>query len=215
MALMHNSSHLVAERNVLLRGKVTRALVTDSSNERLLVGKLKQGDEHAFAQLIHLYEHRVYAMAFRFTGSREDAEDITQETFLGVLSSLNRFRGASKLSTWVYRIAMNHCLEHVRRRKADTVPLNEELAITTSSPGDDPARSAEQCEASDAVQNALLGLSPDHRQVVVLHELQELTYGEIADALDIPVGTVKSRLFNAMRKLKELLSDYVADGESV
>jgi RNA polymerase sigma-70 factor (ECF subfamily) len=189
--------------------------VTDSSNERLLVGKLKRGDEQAFAQLIHLYEHRVYAMAYRFTGSREDAEDITQETFLGILNSLNRFRGASKLSTWVYRIAMNHCLEHVRRRKADTVPLNEELAITTSSPGDDPQRSAEQCEASDAVQSALLGLSSDHRQVVILHELQELTYGEIADALDIPVGTVKSRLFNALRKLKELLSDYVADGESV
>ncbi len=208
---MHNSSIIVAERRVALRGKVTCALVTEGISERVLVRKLKQGDEQAFAHLLKLYETRVFGMAFRMTGSREDAEDITQETFLGIHSSLAKFRGASKLSTWVYRIAMNHCLEHTRRHRPEIVPLQDETVILQAAPMNDPHRSAEQACAKDAVQNALLGLSYDHRQVVVLHELEELTYSEIADALGIPQGTVKSRLFNAMHKMKDLLRDYVGE----
>ncbi len=211
MAIMHNTSIILVERSIRKRGKVTCALVTDGLSERVLVRKLKQGDEQAFAHLVKLYETRVYNMAYRITGSREDAEDITQETFLGIHSSMTRFKGASKLSTWIYRIAMNHCLEHTRRHRPEMLPLLDDVIHSPSS--NDPQLSAEQACTSDAIQRALLGLSYEHRQVVVLHELQELTYSEIADSLGIPIGTVKSRLFNAMRRLKDLLTDFASDGE--
>ena len=118
------------------------------------------------------------------------------------------FRGASSLATWVTRVAWNHCLKHAERRRPASLPLDEELR----SPADDagnPVQASARRELGDQVQAALQCLTPEHRDVVILHELQELTYQECAAVLSIPVGTVKSRLSYAIRRLRVSLSGYV------
>lgn len=188
---------------------------TDSNmtahDERKLVERIQSGDRNAFERLLDAYETRVYRLALRFTGNESDAEDLTQEIFLGVYRGLARFRGDSALGTWIYRVAMNHCLEFRRKRKLDQVPLEEELMLASSDWRDDPSQSADRQELSARVEAAINSLSPVHRDVVVLHELQGLTYQEVAATLDVPVGTVKSRLSNAFRRLRDLLGGYVSE----
>lgn len=183
-------------------------------DERFLVERIQSGDLQAFEKLMDAYETRVYRLALRFTGNVADAEDVTQEIFHGIYRSIGRFRGNSALGTWIYRVAMNHCLEFRRKRKLDVVPYDEELALVTSSWRHDPVQSAGRQELSEQVEAAINSLSPLHRDVVVLHELQGLTYQEVAATLNVPVGTVKSRLSNAFRRLREQLGGYVYEGTS-
>jgi RNA polymerase sigma-70 factor (ECF subfamily) len=178
-------------------------------NERELIRRIQAGDRRAFEKLLDAYETRVYRLALRFTNSVPDAEDVTQEIFVAVYNGLGRFRGGSSLGTWIYRIAMNQCLEYRRRRKLDCLPFDEDLALVSKDWRDDPFQTADRNELSHRVEAALNCLSPLHRDVIVLHELQGMTYQEVAAALDVPVGTVKSRLSNAFRRLRDLLGGYV------
>lgn len=181
-------------------------------DERQLVQRIQTGSREAFEELLDAYETRVYRLALRFTDSISDAEDLTQEIFLAVYKSLGNFRGNSALGTWIYRVAMNHCLEFRRKRRLDTLPLDEEIALVSQDWRHDPVQSADRRELSAKVEAAINSLSPLHRDVIVLHELQGLTYQEVAAALDVPVGTVKSRLSNAFRRLRDLLGGYVHEG---
>jgi RNA polymerase sigma-70 factor (ECF subfamily) len=183
-----------------------------AQDDRLLVRRIQAGERRAFEELLDAYEARVYRLALRFTGSVPDAEDVTQEIFLGIYRSLGNFRHQSALSTWIYRIAMNHCLEYRRKRKLDSIPYNEELTLTSQDWRENPAEAADRQELSEQVEAALKCLSPQHRDVVVLHELHGLTYQEVATALNVPVGTVKSRLSNAFRRLRTLLGGYAFEG---
>ena len=178
-------------------------------DELRFIQRLQAGDRQAFAQLLDTYEARVYRLALRFTGTASDAEDVTQEIFLGIYKSIGNFRGGAALGTWIYRVAMNHCLEFRRKRKLDSVPYNEELMLASHDWREDPEQSAGKAELSARVEAALQHLSPQHRDVIVLHELQGLTYQEVASTLNVPVGTVKSRLSNAFRRLRDLLGGYV------
>jgi len=180
-------------------------------NERKLVERIQAGDRKAFEQLLDAYETRVYRLALRFTNCITDAEDVTQEIFLAIYKGLGQFRGNSALGTWIYRIAMNHCLEFRRRRKLEHLPYDEGLALPSLDWRDDPLQSAGRHELSEKVEAALNCLSPLHRDVIVLHELQGMTYQEVAATLDVPVGTVKSRLSNAFRRLRDLLGGYVRE----
>src|SRR5579862_8234798 len=182
--------------------------------DRLLVKRIQSGDREAFAALLDVYEARVYRLVLRFTNSVPDAEDVTQEIFLGIYRGLGSFRHHSALSTWIYRIAMNHCLEYRRKRKLDSIPYNEELTLASQDWRENPSESADRGELSERVEAAIQCLSPQHRDVVVLHELQGLTYQEVAAALNVPVGTVKSRLSNAFRRLRVLLGGYMLEGRS-
>jgi RNA polymerase sigma-70 factor, ECF subfamily len=177
--------------------------------ERRLVERIQAGDRQAFEQLLDAYETRVYRLALRFTGHESDAEDVTQEIFLAVYRSIARFRGDSALGTWVYRVAMNHCLEYRRKKRLEHVPLDDSLMLASGDWRDDPMQTANKQELSARVEAAINSLSPVHRDVIVLHELQGLTYQEVAATLDVPVGTVKSRLSNAFRRLRDLLGGYV------
>lgn len=177
--------------------------------ERNLVERIQTGDQQAFERLLDAYETRVYRLALRFTGNETDAEDLTQEVFVGVYRGLARFRGDSALGTWIYRVAMNHCLEYRRKRRLDQIPLDEELMLASRDWHADPVQCADKQELSQRVEAAINSLSPLHRDVVVLHELQGLTYQEVAATLDVPVGTVKSRLSNAFRRLRDQLGGYV------
>lgn len=181
-------------------------------DEQRVLRRIREGDKRAFEELLDQYEARLYRMALRYTGSVPDAEDLTQEIFLGIYRSIGNFRGASRLSTWIYRVAVNHCLEHRRKKRLDAVPHNEEIDMPSADWRDDPVQVATRQELATQVETALERLSPLHRDVILLHEMQGLTYQECAAVLNVPVGTVKSRLSNAFVRLRELLGGYICEG---
>ena len=176
--------------------------------ERSLVLRLKKGDQQAFATLLDQYETKLYRLALRFTYNATEAEDLTQNIFLGIHRSLPNFRGEARFNTWVYRIAMNHCLEYRRRKRPELFALDEHEDIVDQRPEIEPEASALRGEVSSEINCALSRLSSAHKDVIVLHELHGLTYQEVATLLEIPVGTVKSRLFNALKKMRELMSGF-------
>lgn len=185
---------------------------------------MRQGDARAFAEFLDCYGGQVHRLARRFTRSEADAEDLTQEIFVDLCRSVLSFRGEAALSTYVYRVAMNHCLKHRSRQRPESLPLDEALlphdaAVSgrDSPAAADPARHVARQEMKSRIDAALADLSPEHRDVVVLHELHGLTYAECAQVFGVPVGTVKSRLSNAFRRLRDRLGGYVlgTEGESV
>jgi RNA polymerase sigma-70 factor, ECF subfamily len=153
-----------------------------------LVRVFQGGDEGAFVTLMQRHERRVYNLAYRMLGGPEDARDATQDAFLSCFRHLPTFRGESAFSTWLHRIAVNACYDLLRRRKP-AASLEGDL-VEPPATGDHADRAA----ASADVQRALLQVPPEFRVVLILHELQDLPLEEIANALEIPLGTVKSRL---------------------
>ena len=184
--------------------------------EAMIVRKVLQGDVNAFEKLVTEYEKGVYAIALRMTGNPEDASDMTQEAFIKAYNSLQSFRGDSKFSVWLYRIASNVCLDFLRSRsRKPTVSLSveddegEETQLDVADESQSPELLLERSLTRDAVQRGLQALAPDYRQILLLREIQGLSYEEIADVLQIEVGTVKSRIFRARKRLCAFL---VEDG---
>jgi RNA polymerase sigma-70 factor (ECF subfamily) len=188
----------------------------------MLVERARQGDRAAFGQLVDEYKDKIYNYVARMLNDPYEAEDVTQEAFLRAYKSLPRFRGASSFHTWLYRIASNLAIDVVRKRKRQdpTFSLDEplesddgeyerELPDETGGPED---RTSTR-ETRVAVRRAIMDLPEKLRDVMILYELQGETYEDIAGILDVPLGTVKSRLFNARNRLKESLEDLVEAGE--
>lgn len=169
-----------------------------------LVARYRDGDGRAFDAIVDRYERRIYAIAMRICREPEDARDVTQDVFLTALRALAAFRGESQLSTWFHRVAANSALDLVRKRSRRRASSVEDLL---EQPADEPGPEAEAIGAARAreVHRALGALAPDQRAVVVLHDLQGLDYAECAAALDVPLGTVKSRLHRARVELAGLL----------
>lgn len=182
-------------------------------DDKRLVQRIQQGDRRAFEEFVDSYGARVQRLVRRYVENTSDGEDLVQEIFCDLYRSLGGFRGEAALSTWVYRVAVNHCLKYRQRTRPDLVPYEEQVAGADEDWRADPARSAIKSELHDQVHEALEQLSPWHYDVVVLCELHGLTYQECAKVLEIPVGTVKSRLSNAIRRLRDSLGGYVF-GES-
>lgn len=185
--------------------------------EKDLIRRAGQGDSDAFRQLVEIYQAPVYRLALRMCGGDAAlAEDAAQEAFLAAWRGLPRFRGDSRFSTWLYRLTTNAAIDWLRREKRhrgmDDVT---ELELPDDGPG--PQDQAEQAEAQQAVCRALGQLSEEHRQVLLLRYMQELDYAEIAAALEISEGTVKSRISRAKMRLRELLdgSGNLFDGGAV
>jgi RNA polymerase sigma-70 factor (ECF subfamily) len=177
-------------------------------SERQWIRQIAGGERAAYARFVDEYGPRVQRLVRRYARSEADGEDLVQEIFLDLYRSLAGFRGDCALSTWVYRVTLNHCLKYGDRRGPDTLAYEDAvLGTADSAPG--PAQCAVRRELADQVQVALDGLTALHRDVVILHELHGLTYGECAQALGIPVGTVKSRLSHAFRRLRVSLGGYV------
>ncbi len=181
-----------------------------------IVQRVLQGDVNAFEKLVLEYEKSVYAITQRMTGNAEDAADMTQETFIKAYNSLSSFRGDSKFSVWLYRIATNVCLDFLRSRsRKPTVSLSvedddgEEVELDIADESQSPERLLERGLTRDAVRRGLNALSPEYRQILLLREIQGLSYEEIADVLTLEVGTVKSRIFRARKRLCAFL---LADG---
>lgn len=178
-------------------------------DERRLAQRIRQGDRRAFEEFVDTYGTRVSRLVRRYVANADDADDLTQNIFVELFRCIGSFRGESSLHTWVYRVALNQCLRHCKRSKAPLTPYDEEVVEAMVDPRPGPAHEAARTELSEQVQDALQGLSPLHRDVVILHELHGLSYQECAEVLEVPVGTVKSRLANAFRRLRDALGDYV------
>ena len=189
--------------------------------DRDLVERWQRGDERAFESLVRRHEARVFRLLFRMMGSREEAEDITQETFLSLHRHGHRFRAESRFSTFVYRVAANAALNRRRtlgRSRNRVKKLAERQAAGDDLPSAprDPEDAVAGSELSDHVREALQKLSPSLRMPVVLYDIEGLAYGEIARVLGVAEGTVKSRIHRARlalrRELQELLAGSTEEG---
>ena len=174
--------------------------------EQELIAAARRGSDDAFAELVRQYEKRVYHLALRMSGSREDADEIAQEAFLSAWRGLKFFRGESSFSTWIYRLTTNAAIDYLRRerKQGQSVSLDDEETFAeppARDPG--PQGQAERRELRRLLQQGLLSLSAEHRQVLLLRELEGMSYEEIAQALDLDLGTVKSRIARAREKLRK------------
>ena len=181
--------------------------------ERRLAQRMASGERRAFEEFVDQYGGRLHRLARSYARTESDAEDLTQDILVEISRSIGSFRGSSTLATWIYRVALNRCLKHRERQRPDTAPIETVTAAVSLETG--PAQCAERSELKERIETALSQLSEDHRQVVILHEMHGLTYSECAEALGVPVGTVKSRLFNAFRRLRTSLGGYVLGEENL
>jgi len=184
--------------------------------EAAVIRRVLDGDGNAFEDLVAAYEKNVYNLALRMTGNAQDAEDMAQEAFVKAYTSLPGFRGDSKFSVWLSRIVSNVCLDFLRRqnrRPASSLSLEDEDGEESQMDIPDESQSPEQLLehslTQEAVQRGLQSLSEEQRQILLLREIQGLSYEEIAETLDLEAGTVKSRIFRARKKLCAFL---IADG---
>ena len=178
--------------------------------ELRLLQKAQAGDMDAFEAIVYSNEKAVYNLALRQLGNREDAEDATQEVFVKAYTALKSFRGDSKVSVWLYRITSNVCVDMLRRRR-DTVSLSMEAdegaELDLPDEGLDPAVLVERSDLQAQLAQALQSLSDDYREILLLRGLSGLSYEEIAATLSLDIGTVKSRIFRARKKLAEILGN--------
>lgn len=182
--------------------------------EAAIVRKVLGGDANAFETLVLEYEKNVYNIALRMTGNSEDAGDMTQEAFIKAYNSLQSFRGDSKFSVWLYRIVSNVCLDFLRsKNRRPTVSLSvedddgEDAQLDVADESQSPELLLDRKLTRDSVRRGLDSLPPDYRQILLLREIQGLSYDEIAQALSLEVGTVKSRIFRARKRLCTFLID--------
>ncbi len=198
----------------------TMSAKTESANpEQLLLERVRQGDVAAYNDMVTRYWDRIYARVHQLLKNREDAEEVTQDAFIRAHRGLENFRGDASFSTWLYQIATN--LAHNRywywfRRKRDQSisldqPITDDGDMTLEnvmpSEGEDPAAATLTHEFVDRVSECMSGLNEKHREVLVLRNVKNLSYEEIAEQLDISVGTVKSRIARARESLRELMGN--------
>lgn len=184
--------------------------MNQTADEELLA-RFRAGDSSAFNDIVDRYERRVFAIAVRICRHHEDARDVTQDVFVTALRSLATFRGDAQLATWLHRVTVNAALDLVRRRGRREGPGLEEVGDRpTAEPG--PESVAIESVRAREVHRALGRIADDQRAVIVLHDLQGLDYAEVAAALEVPVGTVKSRIHRARLALAKELG-HLKEGE--
>lgn len=195
-------------------------------SDETLVEQVQEGDRDAFRLLVERYQRRIYSVAYGMVRNREDALDVVQEAFIKVHRHIDNFKGSSSFYTWLYRIAVNLCIDHIRKRSRhqqvdydDTIQRSTEVQgddnILPSTLGVDPARVYQRKELLEQLDKALGTLSDKHRTIILLREVRGLSYTEIAEVLDISKGTVMSRLHHARKNLQAALQDYLKGKLSV
>jgi RNA polymerase sigma-70 factor (ECF subfamily) len=182
----------------------------------VLVRRCQKGDALAFEQLVIKYRSKVFSMIYGMVQNEQDAWDLAQEGFLKAWRSIHRFKGQASFYTWLYRIVTNVAIDSLRRKGfKKTAEFDDEIAATQVEPGSKtvprpdpmPHQGLEREEIRLRIEHAINKLSPEHRAVIVMKEIEELQYNEIAEALGCSIGTVMSRLFYARKKLQTLLRD--------
>jgi RNA polymerase sigma-70 factor (ECF subfamily) len=181
-----------------------------SADDQRLIAECLQGNTAAFGVLVRRYQERLYHSVYRLVENAEDAQDVVQEAFLNAYQSLDGFKGDSRFFTWLYRIAVNTAISFKRKHRA-LVHLetqnNGEYALEPLDPSaaSRPEHALEQAEQQMRVRQALARLSPEHRAVLVLKEIEGQKYETMAEILQVPIGTIRSRLHRARLELRELL----------
>jgi RNA polymerase sigma-70 factor (ECF subfamily) len=190
--------------------------------ERLLIGRLKERDEQAFNEIVRQHGDKVFSLVYRMIGNRAEAEDIAQEVFVTVFKTIDGFRGEAKFSTWLLRIAANQCknrIKYLARRATDPEGLDEDRMggdvggaaphiAPLSAQIDGPDVLLEAAELDVLMQKAIAELDEDQRLLVVLRDVEEMSYEEIGEVTSLPEGTIKSRLHRARMAIKEWLDKH-------
>tara|TARA_B100001093_G_scaffold273207_1_gene261107 strand:- start:434 stop:1063 length:630 start_codon:yes stop_codon:yes gene_type:complete len=202
---------------------ITKPLVSsparrlEADEDLVIVRKIQAGDVDAFDSLIFKYRERVYSVIYNLTSNREDASDLTQETFIKAFQSINRFKGKSSFFTWLYRIALNTSLTHLRKNKLRRFFSFEKMVEEDHTEGfienlrteSDSDKAALMTELQERLNDAFQKLSVKHRTVITLFEIDGLSHKEIADIVGTSIGTVRSRLHYAKQFLQGELKDYI------
>ena len=205
--------------------RFARVSLSDDRSEAQFIARLVARDESAFNELVVTYERRVYGLVFRMLGRRDEAEDLAQEVFVQVFKAIDQFRGESKLSTWIYRIAVNLCKNRTKYNQrrhageqddidamAERVPMTAARAATVGDVSR-PDELVEGMQLEEIVKRAIQKLDPEFREALILADVEDMPYEEIAQITGVPVGTVKSRIHRARAQLKTLVEK--ALGEKV
>lgn len=187
--------------------------------EQSLIERARNGETAAFRELVERHKKKIYYLALDMTGNHHDAEDMSQEVFIKAYRYLNSFRGDAKLSSWLYRITVNTCYDHRRKKSLTSMEFKENLdemgtaqqTSTGEHVSENPEQRAEASVIQNHIQNALQRLSLKERSVFVLRHYNHFQLKEIAYIMDISLGTVKSTLFRAVERLQKELSFYRAD----
>lgn len=190
----------------------------ETPEDRPLVQRAKQGDLEAYDELIRRHQQRIYGLCYHLTANHEDANDLAQDAFIKGWKALSSFKGDSSFYTWIYRVAYNSCLNHLKTRRNRTPHLSlNDLDFQTEHDPDlvalissrTPRRDADLGELQKKLNESILKLSEEHRTVVVLHDVQGLPHDEIAKIVGCNPGTVRSRLFYARQQLQAWLSEFL------
>ena len=190
------------------------------ADDRVLVERCKEGDEAAFKELVLRYQRKVYMLVYSMLNNHHEAMEKSQEVFLRVYKHLPSFEGTSSFYTWVYRITVNLCIDHYRKKKVRLYEyddrfrhkpaLQEEVfPVVSSASRETPTGRLLREELAAKIREAMDKISPKHREVLVLRELEGLSYQEIADVVGISIGTVMSRLFHARKNMQARLAPYL------
>jgi RNA polymerase sigma-70 factor, ECF subfamily len=188
-------------------------MASDSTSDADYVRRLQRGETEAFEMLVRRHEKTIFNLVYRMLGDYDEAAEVSQEVFLSAYRAIGQFRGDANFSTWLYRIALNHTSTRRKtliRRQQRNVAIEDTEPVRDLQPG--PAETMEKKEIRERVQRALNSLEPDDATVILLRDLQDIPYEEVARLLEIPVGTVKSRLHRARQALKSQLASYFYAG---
>lgn len=200
------------------RSSQPTSLPTEEADDRPLVERARKHDADAFEELVRRHQSRIYGLCYHLTGNHEDANDLAQDSFIKAWKAIPTFRGDASFITWIYRIATNNCLTHLksRRNALPHLSLNDLDANTENDPtlvelvsNHTPRRDSQLNELQKRLNEAMMKLSEEHRMVVAMHDVQGMSHVEIAEVLGCNPGTVRSRLFYARQQLQAWLSDLI------
>jgi RNA polymerase sigma-70 factor (ECF subfamily) len=188
-----------------------------SVSDHEVVERARAGREDAYRELLHRYQRPVFALVYRMVRDRELAEDLAQETFVKVLNALDSYRPEFKFSSWIFKIANNAAIDHLRRRQLDTLSLDgapqattpdrvEATALQVAGGGESPLDEMQARELGSAIEQAIGKLRPEYRACIILRHIEDRPYEEIAEILDLPLGTVKTYIHRARAELKDALA---------
>jgi RNA polymerase sigma-70 factor (ECF subfamily) len=197
-----------------------------ATDDLTLVQRVQTGDQRAFKLLVERYQRKVYAVALGMLRDKEEARDVAQEAFIKVYRYLAHFKGDASFYTWLYRITVNICIDSMRRKGSkgnEHLEFDESLQLDTAEAnlgalgtrlGTNPQKSALRRELAERITAAIAQIPEAHRQILLLREVEGMSYEDIARTLEIPKGTVMSRLFHARLKMQKILGEYVEMDES-
>ncbi len=187
-------------------------------DDRKLAGLAAEGRESAYRELVTRYERPIFSLVYRMVRDRTLAEDLAQEAFIRAFDAIDTYDPTYKFSSWIFKIANNHTIDHLRKRKLDTVSIHgsphadnqeeeERTQITLETANENPEEYTESRELGSRIEQAIGRLRPDYRSAVLLRHVEGHSYDEIAEIMEIPLGTVKTYLHRARGELRELLAD--------